>query len=69
MVFKRCVELCDKISESSKGKCGAGDGTLSEGGGPGEGGPLHHVREGKGDLFFVGIVDGFVDKEVEPHGM
>ena len=65
MVFECCVEL----TVGSKGECGARDGTLSESGGPGEGGSLCHVQEGEGDLFLVGILDGFVDKEVELHGM
>ena len=65
MVFKCCVELRDKIGESSKGKWGARDGTLAEGRSPGEGGPLSHVQEGEGNLFLIGVIDGLIDKEVE----
>ena len=68
-MLKRGVELHDEISESSKGECGARNGTLSVGRGPSEGRSLRHVREGEGDLLFVSVIDGFVDQEVELYGM
>ena len=52
MVFKHSAELCDKVGEHSQGECGARDGALAEGGGPGKGGSLGHVRESEVDLFF-----------------
>ena len=69
MVFKCSIELCDEVSESSEGKQGTRDGALAEGHGPGEGGPLCHVGESKGDLLLVSVVDGLVNEEVELHGM
>ena len=69
MVFEGSVELRDKISESSEGEQGARDGTLAEGRGPSEGRPLSHVGESKGDLLLVGVIDSFVNEEVELHGM
>ena len=65
MVFKCSIELCDEVSESSEGKQGTRDGALAEGHGPGEGGPLCHVGESKGDLLLVSVVDGIVNEEVE----
>ena len=69
MVFERSVELRDEISESSEGKRGAGDGALTESGGPSEGRSLGHIQESKGDLLLVGVIDSFVNEEVELHGM
>ena len=69
MVFEHSVELRDEISESSKGKRGAGDGTLTESGGPSEGRSLGHIQESKGDLLLVSVVDGFVYEEVKLHSV
>ena len=69
MVFERGVELRDKVSKSSEGERGARDGALAKGQGPSEGGSLGHVGESKGDLLLVGVIDGFVNEEVELHGM
>ena len=64
-MFECRVELCDKVSESSKGERGSRDGALAGGCSPGEGRPFGHVQEGEGDLFVVGVIDCFVNKEVE----
>ena len=40
-----------------------------EGGGPGKGGSFSYVGEGKSDLLLVGVINSFVHKEVELHGM
>ena len=69
MVFEHSVEFCDKISKSSEGKRGARDSTLAEGRSPSKGGPLSHVEESKGDLLLIGVIDGFVNEEVELYGM
>ena len=69
VVFKRGVELRDKVGESSKGKRCSRDGALAEGRCPGKGRPFGHVREGKGNLFVVVVVDRFVNKEVELHSV
>ena len=69
MVFKRGVELRDKVSEGSKGKRCSRDGVLLEGCCPGKGRPFSHVREGEGDLFIIVIVDRLVDKEIKLHAV
>ena len=69
MVFKRGVELHDKVSEGSQGKRCSRDSALAEGRCPGKGRPFSHVGEGESDLFVVVIIDRFVDKEVELHGV
>ena len=69
MVFKCGVELCDEVSEGSEGKRCSRDGALAEGRCPGKGRPFGHVREGKGDLFVIIVVNRLVDKEVKLHSM
>ena len=69
VVLKRGVELRDKVSESSEGERCSRDGALAEGRCPGKGRPFGHVREGKSDLFVIVIINRFVDKEVELHGV
>ena len=69
MVFKRGVELCDEVGESPEGERSSRDGTLAEGRSPSKGRSLGHVREGKGDLLIVIVIDSFVDKEVKLHGV
>ena len=68
-MFERGVELHDEVSEGSEGKHCSRDSALAEGRCPGKGRPFSHVREGEGDLFVIIIVDCFVDKEVELHGV
>ena len=69
MVFKRGIELCDKVSESSKGERGARDGALAEGRCPGKGRSFSHVGKSKSDLLIIIVIDRFVDKEVELHSV
>ena len=69
MVFKRGVELCDKVGESSEGEQSSRDGALVEGRSPSKGRSFGHVRKGKSDLLIVIVVDHFVDKEVKLHSM
>ena len=69
VVFKRGVELCDKVSESSEGEHCSRDGALAKGRCPGEGRPFSHVRKSKSDLLIVIVIDRFVDKEVELHSV
>ena len=69
VVFKRGVELRDKVGKSSKGKRCSRDGALAKGCCPGKGRSFGHVREGESDLFVVIVVDRFVDQEVELHSM
>ena len=68
-MFKRGVELCDEVSESSKGKCDSRDGTLAEGRCPGKSRPFSHVREGESDLLVIVVVNRFVDEEIKLHGV
>ena len=68
-MFECGVELRDEVSEGSEGKHCSRDSALAEGRCPGKGRPFSHVREGEGDLFVIVIVDCFVDKEVELHGV
>ena len=65
MVFECGVELCDEVSESSKGKHCSRDGALAEGCCPGKRRPFSHIREGKSDLFIIIIVNRFVNEEIE----
>ena len=69
MVFKRGVELCDKVGKSSEGECGSRDGALAEGRSPSKGRSFGHVRKGKSDLLIVIVIDCFVHKEVKLHGV
>ena len=69
VVFKRGVELCDKVGESSEGKRSSRDSALAEGRCPGKSRPFSHVREGESDLFVVIVVNRFVDKEIKLHGV
>ena len=69
MVFKRGVELCDKVSEGSEGKHCSRDSALVGGCCPGKGRPFGHVRESEGDLFIIIVVDRLVDKEIELHSV
>ena len=68
-MFKRGVELCDEVSESSEGKGCSRDGALAKGRCPGKSRPFGHVREGESDLFVVIVVDRFVDKEIKLHSV
>ena len=69
MVFKRDVELRDKVCEGSKGERCSRDSALAEGCCPGKGRPFGHVRESEGDLFIIIVVDRLVDEEVELHSV
>ena len=69
MVFKRSVELCDEVGESSKGERSSRDGALAEGRGPSKGGSFGHVRKSKSDLLIVVVIDSFVNKEVKLHSV
>ena len=69
VVLERSVELCDKISKSSEGKCCSRDGALAEGRCLGKGRPFSHVRESKSDLLIIVVVDRLIDKEVKLHSV
>ena len=68
-IFEGFFELCYKIFEGSKGMDGGGRGELSEGGGPYGSRSFVHIREGKSNLLFVGVIDGFVDYEIKPYSI
>ena len=64
MVFEHFLKLGYKVQEGPHGDGVARDGTLSKGGGPGEGRSFGHVGEGEGN-HLVSIVDFVIDKRVE----
>ena len=69
VVFKRGVELRDKVGESSEGKRCSRDGALAEGCCPGKSRSFGHIGESKSDLLIVIVIDCLVDKEVELHSV
>ena len=69
MVFKRGVELCDKVGKSFKGERCSRDGALAEGHCSSEGRFFGHVREGEGNLFVIVVIDCLVNEKVELHGV
>ena len=69
VVFKRGVELCNEVGESSKGKRCSRDSALAKGRCPGKSRPFSHVREGESDLFVIIVINRFVDKEIKLHSM
>ena len=69
VVFEHCVELRDKVSESSQGERCSRDGALAKGRCPGKSRSFSHVREGKSDLLVIIVLNHFVDKEIKLHGV
>ena len=69
VVLEHRVELSDKVSKSSKSKRSSRDGALAEGRCPGEGRSSGHVQEGESNLFVDVVIDCFVNKKVELHGV
>ena len=69
MVLERRVELSDEVGKSSEGERSSRDGALAEGRCPSEGRSFGHVREGESNLFVIVVIDCFVNKKVELHGV
>ena len=69
VVLERRVELSNKVGKSSESKRSSRDGTLAEGRCPGEGRSFGHVQEGESNLFVDVVIDCFVNKKVELHGV
>ena len=61
VVFEGGFEFFYEVFEGTHGDGGSGNGLLSEGGGPGLGCFLGHVREGEGDFLGVGVVASIID--------
>ena len=67
MVFECGFELRNEVGEGTHGYGGSCDSVLSERGCPGEGRSFGHVGEGEGNHLAIGIIDFFIDKEVEAY--
>ena len=68
-MLKGLLELLEEVVPGSKGDGSAIDGIFMEGVSPGQGRPLSHVQEGKGDLLCIIVVQGFIYCKVKLDGM